>query len=574
MSIYLEAHGTGTPLGDPIELNSVLSTMCPPSRAAPLVVGSVKTNIGHAEAAAGVAGLIKTVLSMNNNTIPRHLHLSALNPHLPDFSNKISVPSAGPILWNSYPKIAAVNSFGFSGTNATVILEQFHQQQTTAHSSTTALRFVPLSAKSGTALRATAAKFKELLLSTTIQDLDSISFTSIVARSHFAHRLALVGTSTDDLVKGINNYLATPVVHGQKSAPEVVFVFGSNYTESIDFTNNKTDLGAAYTTTITDCKNILSQHGDIPELLRIRVTLFAQQVALAAMWKSWEVVPSVCVGCGIIGQCAAAVVAGTLSLVDAIELLLDTKNTIIQASPHLIMIEETPSRSVLASNIMQVCTTEVEILEFSANLGAIQVRPSLESVITAASTLYPERESITWSLVANTNSVNNFDVNRYERGSSWNWQIFATQLLPNANKTILPNYQFQRKRYWFDARNQQKTAHVATAKDTFASPLLQKLDIPGRFYFSGKVDTSKYAPHSQKGAVPLEFIVAIVNDAWTQFNSNRVPSGTVIENMEFNTEVPLITTMEVDINVEIGLLSYNEHISSTFQVCLKYFRNQ
>lgn len=121
--------------------------LCPSNRTSELIVGSIKTNIGHAEAAAGVAGLIKVVLSMNNNTIPQHLQLSELNPHLPDMKGRISIPSKASLPWNKGSflihfkyylnivtfhivgrRIAGVSSFGFSGTNAHAILEDYTRE--------------------------------------------------------------------------------------------------------------------------------------------------------------------------------------------------------------------------------------------------------------------------------------------------------------------------------------------------------------------------------------------------------------------------------------------------------------
>ncbi len=199
---YVEAHGTGTQLGDPIELHALGSVY--PSA----LVGSVKTNIGHLEAAAGIAGLIKVVLSLRNRTIPRHLHFTNPNPLVAWDRLGLAVPTA-PQPWDDR-RVAGVSAFGFSGTNAHVILAQAPEPAPVPRS-TRAVHILTLSAKTDAALRELRSRYDAYLASTT-ESLADICYTSNVGRSHLACRFAVAARSIDDL----------RMHSGQAPAPEIV----------------------------------------------------------------------------------------------------------------------------------------------------------------------------------------------------------------------------------------------------------------------------------------------------------------------------------------------------------------
>src|SRR5262249_26382192 len=155
---YVEAHGTGTPLGDPIELQALAAVLGPNrTHDDPLIVGSVKTNIGHLEAAAGVAGLMKIVLSLQNKRVPAHLHVTEPDTNVPWSELAIKVPPERmPWKTHGHRRIAGVSSFGFSGTNAHVILEEAPDQPTAEKSSvpeSSSAYLLPISARSPVAFR-------------------------------------------------------------------------------------------------------------------------------------------------------------------------------------------------------------------------------------------------------------------------------------------------------------------------------------------------------------------------------------------------------------------------------------
>ena len=196
---YLEAHGTGTELGDPVEVGAAASVYGrdrDPER--PLLIGSVKTNVGHLEAAAGVAGLIKTVLAIRSGVIPKHLHFERPSPRMDWEALPIRVTSdATPWPEAERPRRAAVSSFGYSGTNAHAVIEAYPEDREPPPGAARVHRLLPLSAKSDRALRELAGRYRAFLAEDT--PLVDMAWTAGVGRSHFDHRAGLVFQDRESL---------------------------------------------------------------------------------------------------------------------------------------------------------------------------------------------------------------------------------------------------------------------------------------------------------------------------------------------------------------------------------------
>lgn len=190
---YVEAHGTGTPLGDPIEIQALANVFAEKrEHADPLVVGSLKSNLGHLEAASGIAGLIKAVLCVQHGQIPQSLHITTPNPRI-DWDRIAVRPATRAAAWpQGGPRIAGVSAFGFSGTNAHVVVAAGDEVPPVAHAA--AARLLPLSAKSEAALDALARKWSRWLRLTNAATAD-IAFTASRRRTHHPHRLAVIGDS-------------------------------------------------------------------------------------------------------------------------------------------------------------------------------------------------------------------------------------------------------------------------------------------------------------------------------------------------------------------------------------------
>lgn len=222
---YIETHGTATALGDPIEVGAIAEVFnTSHTSAQPLILGSVKTNIGHLEAAAGIAGLIKTVLALRSETIPRNLHFQTPNPHIPWSELPIKVPTTN-VAWkqSDTQRVAGISSFGFNGTNAHVIVADQptgfteHPASSVSHNQgdrTPSARLFILSARTEVALKALVSCYVEHLSQHSTLDIADICYTASLGRSHFNDRLAIVTTSVSDLSKKLSEFVAGQPIQG------------------------------------------------------------------------------------------------------------------------------------------------------------------------------------------------------------------------------------------------------------------------------------------------------------------------------------------------------------------------
>ncbi len=219
---YLEAHGTGTPLGDPIEVQAAGAIYGQATRTAPLYLGSVKTNMGHLEAAAGVAGVIKTVLSLYHGRIPAHLHLNQANPAVSWSDYALTTPTQT-IDWPAdAERLAAVSSFGFSGTNAHVILQGPPPATPVANNANTSRHLLLISAKDPQALRALAAAYAELLAQTPAPNIADLCATAFFRRARLPHAAAVAGSDAHSMATALRAYAEgrTSAVRDSNTSPE------------------------------------------------------------------------------------------------------------------------------------------------------------------------------------------------------------------------------------------------------------------------------------------------------------------------------------------------------------------
>jgi len=343
---YVEAHGTGTALGDPIELRA-LGAALGAGRAAgrPLIVGSVKTNIGHLESAAGVAGLIKVVLALRHGQIPMQLHFETPNPHIPWADLAITIASrARP--WPAGRRIAGVSSFGFSGTNAHVVVEatpaiDAHVTGPDAARPEGQAYLLPLSARSETALRALAERWAASLERSAVPLAEQCA-TASIGRAALEHRLAVTAASADEARGSLRAFAqgaATPrVLTGRATkgrTPEVAFLFTGQGAQYSGMGRVLHDGQPAFRAAIDRCDAALrgvweprltdvlfepSRASSLDDTAYTQVALFAIEWALAELWRSWGVSPSIVLGHSV-GEYAAACVAGALEVEDAIRIV-------------------------------------------------------------------------------------------------------------------------------------------------------------------------------------------------------------------------------------------------------------
>lgn len=324
---YIEAHGTGTSVGDRVEL-AALSEVAGAGRETPLLLGSVKSNIGHTEAAAGIAGLIKAVLIAEHRTVPASLHARVVAETLTN--GPLRLATRNQQLTSERP-LLGVSSFGISGTNVHVVLTAFTED--TPHTEHVERpRVLTLSGKSLAALHASAqAHIAHLNETSAVQD---VCYTAAVRRDHHDHRLAVTGATTSELMAGLRAYLdgadSRGVASGEAAQrPPIVFLFPGQGSQWRGMGRELYASSPAFRTALDECDEAVRDEtgwsvvdvllGDEPWPTTIDVlqpVLWAVQVGLAAQWHSWGIEPDFVVGHSM-GEVAAAQISGALSVRDA-----------------------------------------------------------------------------------------------------------------------------------------------------------------------------------------------------------------------------------------------------------------
>ncbi|MEG4811618.1 beta-ketoacyl synthase N-terminal-like domain-containing protein [Microcoleus sp. F8-D3] len=341
---YIEAHGTGTSLGDPIEANALINVFR--QREEPLILGSAKTNIGHLEGAAGVAGLIKIVLSLQNELIPQHLHFKEPSPYISWDRMPIKVASEQ-IPWPATDKtrFAGVSSFGFTGINVHAVLSEAPPVAAKSEVET-ALRpqhLLTLSAKTKPALEQMVRNYSEHLATHPNLEWADVCYTTNTRRTHFHERLAVVADSVSVAREKLLAHLAgaesTHLFKGSKSEsqPQIAFLFTGQGSQYLGMGRKLYETQPTFRKSLERCQEILNTIGisersllsilyqnDDNSLLEqtayTQPALFAIEYALTELWKSWGIEPSAVIGHSV-GEYVAACVAEIFSLEDGLKLI-------------------------------------------------------------------------------------------------------------------------------------------------------------------------------------------------------------------------------------------------------------
>jgi acyl transferase domain-containing protein len=384
---YIEAHGTGTRLGDPIEIEALREVFAADRTAdSPLLVGSVKTNIGHLESAAGIAGLAKIIVALQHEQIPPHLNLRTVNPLLKLDETPLEIPTAlHPWPQDVEPRRAGVSSFGFGGTNGHVILEEAPKEAAgsrqraagssevaglEAHYLTTSLPHYPdrshhlltLSARTPQALTELATRYATYL-DDSPTSLADIAHTAAVGRTHFNHRLAIPAASPSQAASALERFIAdattSDVCYGQvigEQSPRIAFLFTGQGAQYAGMGLRLYETQPVFRDAIDRCASLLDAHLDRPLLSLLQAesrgqkaegeqdtlptacrlppsnvldktgytqpVMFALEYALATLWMDWGIKPAAVLGHSV-GEFAAACIAGVFSLEDGIRLIAE-----------------------------------------------------------------------------------------------------------------------------------------------------------------------------------------------------------------------------------------------------------
>lgn len=493
---YVDAHAVGTSIGDAIEFKA-LKTVLMEGRPLhqPCVIGSVKTNIGHLEAAAGISALIKVVLALQHEEIPPHLHLVQLNPYICLQNTAFSIPSELQ-KWpsgNNKSRLAAVSAFGFGGTNAHVILEeapvlvsapvQKHVERP--------LHLITLSAKSDSALRELARNYEAFLASHPEIPLADVCFTANTGRSHFDYRLCIVTQSVIQLCQQLNAFIAgrhnsdeifVGKPHSRKQ-PKIAFLFSGQELEDCTLGKQLYQTQPTFRQAFDRCAKILQIYLDtsLVEILNSEFfvgrkltlpILFAIEYALAKLWLSWGVQPKIMIGYGV-GEYVAATLAGVFSLEDALKLVVERTRLQEATSSSGKMVEayyaevaqkviySQPQIPIISSFKKELTAKEIATPQYWCShlqqpeklVAGIEKLADCQVVLAIAckpTSLPPE---ITVCLSSLHPGQNNWRqmlhvlAELFVRGAVIDWFGFD-QDYPR-RYLQLPTYPFQRQRYWF-----------------------------------------------------------------------------------------------------------------------------
>jgi acyl transferase domain-containing protein len=355
---YVEAHGTGTLLGDPIEIAALTQAFrTKTERNQYCAIGSVKTNIGHLDTAAGISGFIKAALTVEHGQIPPSLNCEKVNPKLrieqtPFFVNTQLRD------WNpeGFPRRAAVSSFGFGGTNAHAILEQAPALERSADSRDAQILLV--SGRNDGALKGNLARLGQYLTENPKANLADVAYTLQVGRKGFGHRAYIVARDAQDAAAALDKLDPKRIIQGapRDAEPSVAFLFSGQGSQYINMGMDLYDSEPVFRAAIDEIADVMTEElavdlrtviypaeGEqakaealLTQTQYTQPALFATEYALAKLWQSWGIEPRAMVGHSV-GEYVAATLAGVFSLADAARLVC-VRGRLVQAQPEGAMI--------------------------------------------------------------------------------------------------------------------------------------------------------------------------------------------------------------------------------------------
>ncbi|WP_226000285.1 non-ribosomal peptide synthetase/type I polyketide synthase [Paenibacillus sp. BJ-4] len=347
---YVEAHGTGTVLGDPIEIHALADAFCEERNAEnTLFVGSVKTNIGHLESAAGIAGLLKTVLSLQNRSIPKNLHFYQPNPYIDWNSLPIKVPTLN-MPWQPGPslrRIAGVSSFGFSGTNVHVILEEAPSvvDKPITEPVDSSLQLLTLSASSEWSLRTLAERYGRFLQESPSVSLADFCHAANTTRADLQYRIAMVGATKEEMSDQlllIDKRMDKPLSLTKTfKTPKIAFIFAGQGEAYPGMGRQLYETEFIFRKTINACDLTLQAfpafqgrsikaailgekeaNNWMKDTSYVQPLLFAFQYALTELYRTWGIEPSAVSGHSL-GEFSAACASGMLGWMDGLQLVAE-----------------------------------------------------------------------------------------------------------------------------------------------------------------------------------------------------------------------------------------------------------
>lgn len=489
---YAEAHGTGTFLGDPIEIKALTQAFrIYTQKNAFCSMGSLKGNVGHLIEAAGVAGLMKAAYALQHQKIPPSLHFNKVNPHI-DFASSPFYINTSLQDWKTEkePRRACVSSFGMGGTNAHVVLEEKPRQK-----SSNILRqnqLIVLSAKSSNALKNMRKNLAEALDKNPQLSLADVAYTLQVGRTVFKHKQFIISGSSEKTIEQLLESDVPPSID-IRSKPSIIFMMPGDVSQHINMGKELYLTEPVYRQAIEECSNIIKnqlgydllsllfpnseQHANAKDIENS--ALFATEYALAKLWQSWGVNPQAMIGQGI-GEYVAACLAGVFSLNEGL-LALSSSNDLKQIkfkSPKMPFIsnltgtwiknEEAMSPEYWLKNLQATADLSLGIHELlkDPNRIFIEIGPGTTLCDTVKACMKSNSKiKMLPSMAGKNQQLQDSEILLSALGCLWmsgasiNWEGFHKYEKPH--RIPLPTYPFEKKRYWIDPI-QKEASNVAS----------------------------------------------------------------------------------------------------------------
>ena len=587
---YLEAHGTGTSIGDPIEVEAIKGVLGKSSAEnLPCLVGSVKANIGHLENASGMASLAKVLACLQRDEIPGQLHFSKLNPRISLAGTRITIPTALQPWPPAARRLAGISSFGFGGTNAHIVVEEAPAKSRPEGFPARPCHILTLSARTESAVKNLASLFEKHLSEHPNDDLANICFSANAGRSHFARRVALVAESKEQLRKALAAFVGglsldsvvTELRAGQstrKDGPRVAFLFGAEVSNACA-AHQLYATQPVFRSAVDRCSRLLGLPSDESFLAALSSlqgdspsrdpALFALQFALSELWRSWGIEPDAVLGAGV-GEYAAAAISGVFSCEDALRLIVERRSAsqlahqngelehkldefeelaagikfhlpsvpFVSAFAGKFMAEgEIPGAKYWRAQTLQDARLDRGIKTLAAQgYGHFLEMGSSNHLFQAACPSDPEEKNLFLPSLERdrgaTQTMLASLASLYVRGATVNWKAFDEPYQPL--KIPLPNYPFERERCWQDPLDACGPRKAAKPMHALLGQRIHSALPIAQFQNNAGVDTLRYLnDHKVHGSVvfPAAAYLEMARAASSEFFAE---GSAVLSNVAFH----------------------------------------